>query len=315
MKDKTEAQGGTRPGRGLAGLLGQAPRLFGDAVRAFSRHDGLTQASALAFYALFSFIPAVFALIELYTVLAGDAYEAQKLVQGHLQAMAPFIDDTLMRRVRRLVWAAPAMSVGTMVFVAWSASLFFSALRRFLRKPWPEAAPPATAGRKALDMAANLVLGSAFIAALCLLVVLAEAPAEWLPRAMVRDGSWRGPWSFVCLTLLYTAIYGLTLPGRRPWRVTAAVSAGLSLAALGVTAAFGLILEGLPRYNQVYGQLAQVVLFLLWLQYNSGLLIFGGHLVRHWRRRYGPRRHGRRFALPEWIRRRPAVSRHNRPPE
>jgi membrane protein len=59
--------------------VGRAARA---ATRDFFRHQGLTQAAALAFYALISFIPMGFLLISLHGWLVGDTWEAQLLVKA-----------------------------------------------------------------------------------------------------------------------------------------------------------------------------------------------------------------------------------------
>ena len=55
-----------------------------------------------------------------------------------------------------------------------------------------------------------------------------------------------------------------------------------------MTAAFGQFVAHGGRYELVYGSLSGAVLFLLWLQYNACLVLWGSWFLRLWRRDHGP---------------------------
>lgn len=55
-----------------------------------------------------------------------------------------------------------------------------------------------------------------------------------------------------------------------------------------VSAAFTAVVAGLPRYHLVYGPLSGAILFLLWLDYNAWVLLWGAWFVRGWQKRQPP---------------------------
>lgn len=266
----------------------------GRAFRSFLRHQGPNHAAAGAFHALLSAVPLFFLAVLLLGEALGDRGQALSIAARQLSGVVPWFDDELMGRVRRLTWAAPRMAPLGMAAICWTAGLFFAMLRRNLLLPWREPradSPPDWRGIARFWLVTPL-------ASLCLLAVLAGAlyasalPGLALSRAEARQWAWLvacwnllWPWAFVC------AVYVVLLPGVRPLRLTLGVSGALSLAGWGLTALFGAVLSRLPRAGLVYGPLADAVLFLLWLNYNTALVVYGGHFIRLWRREHpGPSR-------------------------
>lgn len=275
--------------RGLA--LGRSVRLtLTVAALAFFRAGGPTEAAALAFYALLASIPLFFLLLALYGLVTGEAWTGQMVLKRQLEQVAPFVDEVLVSRARRLLWAAPGMAWESVVFILWSSWLLVGALRRSLARPWREARPEARATLPArlAGWAWGAVVGVLFVAA-CGLVLF----AAHLPRLAPAGGPWRECstlWGVGCLTGLYGAVYLLFLPRRRPLRVLFAVAAGLAVAAYGVSVGFAVAVAALPRYRIVYGSLSGAVLFLLWLDYHACLLLGGAWFLRCWQREHPPRR-------------------------
>ncbi len=279
------------------------------ATRDFFRHQGLTQAAALAFYALLSFIPMGFLLISLHGMLVGDTWEAQLLVKRHLGEVAPFADDLLVGRMRRLVWAAPHLRWPGLAFIAWTSCLFFSALRANLRHPWKGGEERTPGWRRIAAWFGGPVASGLFTAALTGLLVLAHSSQELFPSGSSWGAALRAAWSIGCLGLLLFCIYALGLPHIRPLRAAGPLCMVLAVAAYGVTAGFSWFVTAMPRYNQVYGSLAGAVLFVLWLHYSTAIILWGGHFLRLWRQGHAPKRYGRWFRL-----RRPAAP-HSTPRE
>ena len=91
-------------------------------------------------------------------------------------------------------------------------------------------------------------------------------------------------WSWLSLAALLWSLYALLLPPGRHYGFAALVSLGLAGASKGVTLLFTSLLVRLPAYYVMYGSLAGAALFLLWLDYNMMLILWGAHLIRLWGR-------------------------------
>ena len=281
--------------------LRQLVRLGGETLIAFLRAGGPTQAAALAFYALLSSVPLLFAMLALCGAVSGESWTGQMALRRQLAVIAPYIDEVLVSRARRLLWASPGFSLESAVFVLWSSWLFLGALRQALARPWRESPPPpagSLAGRF-LGALWGAAAGVLFVGAVTAAMYLA-----YLPRLEPRGSFWRewsAVWGVACLTGIFAAAYGLFLPGRRPLRAIAGVSATLAVAGWGVSLLFARVVAGLPRYELVYGSLSGAVLFLLWLDYNAWLVLLGAWFLRLWQRDHAPSALRRRLSPAGWI--------------
>lgn len=284
----------------VAAWLRELARLFGEATAAFFRSGGPTQAAALAFYALLASVPLLFAMLALCGAVSGENWTGQLALRRQLAAITPYIDEVLVSRARRLLWASAEFSLGSTLFLLWSSWLFLEALRRALAWPWQER-PPAAAGSLAarcLGVAWGAVAGVLFVGAVTGAMYLAYLPRLEPRGSLLRE--WSAVWGVACLTGIFAAAYLLFLPGRRPLRAIAGVSAALAAAGWGVSVVFARILAGMPRYELVYGSLSGAVLFVLWLDYNAWLVLFGAWFLRLWQESHAPSRLRQRLSPAGW---------------
>lgn len=281
-----------------------ALRAGGTSLRAFFRAGGPTQAAALAFYALLASIPLFYLMLSLYGAVAGDTWSAQVILRRQLALIAPFVDEILVSRARRLLWAAPGLGWESLAFILWSSWLLIGALERFLARPWRENAPQPSAWPERLaHLAWSTLAGVLFVIAFAAALSVAH-----LPRLEPPGSLWRtvAPvWGVCCLTGLYGTVFLLFLPVRRPLPVLFGVALALAGAAYGVSALFITVVAVLPRYHLVYGSLSGAVLFLLWLDYHACLLVWGAWFVHAWQQQHPPAPSRRRFALGSVWRRLP----------
>ena len=281
-------------------FLGKAVATISAASGEFFRHQGVNQAAALAFYTLLSFIPLFFLTISVFGLIMGDTWEAQQYVRLELEKVLPWVDDLLFKRIQRLIWASPGLGWQSLVFIIWSSGLFFSLLRRNLLHPWHADREPARGWRRLLPWLAGPVISVGLLALVILVQFLGYMPYKWLPRSALKEYYWLTMvWGLLCFAFLFLGIYAALLPRIRPLRIAFPLCLSLACAGYGVTWVFSRLLSGLPRYNLVYGSLAGMVLFLLWLNYNLALVLFGGHFIRLWGAEVSRERAGRdrRFRL------------------
>ncbi|KHK01040.1 Inner membrane protein YihY, formerly thought to be RNase BN [Desulfovibrio sp. TomC] len=284
----------------MAAWLRELARLGGEAISAFFRSGGPTQAAALAFYALLSSVPLLFAMLALSGAVSGESWTGQMALRRQLAAITPYIDEVLVSRARRLLWASAGFSLESVLFLLWSSWLFLGALRRALALPWRQSPPPAVSlvGRVWGALWGG-VGGVLFVGAVTAAMYLAYLPRLEPQGSLLRQ--WSALWGVGCLTGLFAAAYVLFLPGRRPLRAILAVSAGLAAAGWGVSLAFARLVAVLPRYELVYGSLSGAVLFLLWLDYNAWLVLLGAWFLHLWQRDHAPSALHRRLSPAGWI--------------
>ncbi len=258
--------------------LKRIPKNTWDSFRAFLRYQGINQSAALAFFALLSFIPLLFLIVAVAGVFLGDTKAVQDFIQSQLSNVAPLLQDTLTLRINRLLGMAAGLGWMSLGFIIWTSGLFFSALQTSLLLPWiREHGYKKHKWRYVLPWLAGPVLGILMIGAMLFMTVASYIPAEYLPVKVVPEF-----WSWLILSLLIFLFYNILLPRQRTPGATAIISLILSAASLAITFVFVHIFSSMPNYALVYGSLAAVILFLLWLNYNMALILIGGHFIRLW---------------------------------
>jgi membrane protein len=258
--------------------LKRIPKTAWGSFRAFLRYQGINQAAALAFFALLSFIPLMFLIVAVAGIFLGDTQAVQDFIKDQLSNVAPLLQETIEQRINKLLGMAKGLGLMSLGFILWTSGLFFSALQTSLLLPWiHEHGYKKPKWRYVFPWLAGPVLGILMIGAMLFMTVASYIPTGNLPIKVVPEF-----WSWLILALLIFLFYNLLLPRRRTPGATAILSLILSAASLAITFVFVHIFSSMPNYALVYGSLAAVILFLLWLNYNMALLLLGGHFIRLW---------------------------------
>jgi membrane protein len=261
----------------------------------FGKDRGGTLAAALAFYAAFSIFPLLLGLIAVAAMFVSRD-QAQELVFQYSQTLLASQRDFLGGTVAGVVEARGTLGLVAGALLLWSGKSLFMALQDTLETVYGIARLGGVWGAIWANVRAMAftVLTSLAIVGLAGLTWGLEAVMAlnlpWLldlPRDLVaRAMDW-----FKHLLPPLTALCGITaiyryLPARRiAWRQ--ALLSGLVATALWVpvSALLGWYLNAFARLNAVYGPLAGVMGFLLWLQLTSTIVLLAAETGAVWCRR------------------------------
>ncbi|MEU3143728.1 MULTISPECIES: YihY/virulence factor BrkB family protein [unclassified Streptomyces] len=266
------------------------PAAWGPALRrtpvSLWNDDISDYAAALTYYAILAVVPAM-----LVTVLAFGTFSpntAEEFVT-HVTAYAPAESaDALHAVLSRVLDAGggawPLLVAGT-VSALWSASSYLAVFRRALhrmhrvedrRSPWR------TAHRIVLTALALLALLLSGSLALLLTGPLAQALGRIIGLGTTAAWGWsllRWP-LLLCLVVLLVVVVFHTgpAPARRNGH---SVPGGILAAALwlAVSTGFTLYASTLSTYSRLYGSLAGVVVFLVWLWLSNLALLTGAQFT------------------------------------
>ncbi|MFF3751703.1 YihY/virulence factor BrkB family protein [Streptomyces sp. NPDC002018] len=289
------APGGPASGREHRGPgAGGSARITGALRRtplALWRDDATDRAAALTYYAVLAIFPAL--LVTVCSIgLAGPGASGQ--LAGQITVLVPSQSRVLvhsaldeMARQRSAAWVLA--SFGT-VGALWSASSYLGVFRRALhtmygtvdrRPPWR------TAPRIAIAACALLAL---LVTSAFTLVLTGEVAAA-LGRVLGMDSTVSLVWNALKWPLLLTLAAVLVLivfrtgpPGRRGLRH--ALPGGVLAVALWLltSAGFAFYTAQAGTYNRLYGSLAGIIVFLVWLWVTNLSLLagaqFNAELVR-----------------------------------
>lgn len=270
------------------GWLGVGERAY----KGFSAHQGTANATAIAYYTLFSLFPLTLLLISLGSFVL-NSQEAQERALAVVAGYFPAAVELVRTNIERVLDLRGTASVIGVLGLIWSASGLFGGLSRAINRAWDVQTPrPAWAERA---LAAGLVLLSALLFFLSLYstpvielvsrlssVLLSSSPVS--PSLVMNLASKILPY---LLTALSFSFFYTVLPSTHVAWVEVLPGALLAsfaweVAKIGFTAYLG----GFASYNLVYGSVAAVIAVLLW-SYISGVIILLGaeFTVQYARRR------------------------------
>jgi len=295
-------------------MLSRLRRFFlgvGDLFATAGKHwadDGAPQiAAALSYYALLSVAP----LLMVVVTIAGRIATRQTATEELLTAADRLAGDLGTSVIEELLASASLPTTGTLLSIVAILVALFGAMRLFgqmrtaFDKIWntpperPESDTLWDGIRYTLRAFAihNLrafvmvvVVGVLLIATLALNTLVVAITSEWIgfdpPIEAVRTFDILV--SLLLLWVLFGAVYRVLPRTRLGWSdvaVGAAMTAALFTLGRWLV---GLYLSS-SSIGTAFGAAGSVVIFLVWLNYSSQILLFGAELTQAWTYRYGSR--------------------------
>jgi len=246
-------------------------------TRQLFRQQGLIQAAALAFYALLSFIPLMFLLVAMGGLFLGSADDIHSFLLEKIAEFVPWYHDILKNRLSNFIKVSKGLSIFSIFFIFWSCGIFFTALQKTLTSGWPEE-------RKHQIKRWRFFLpwiAGPFISLFLISLMILSHTVGYLPLDRLNLGLLPQIWTILGLSLVFFVLYTMLIPVKNPPLSTFIMSLLLSVASQAITWIFTSLLWKLPNYSLVYGSLSSTVLFLLWLNYNMALILWGGLFLRN----------------------------------
>ncbi|MFJ4783603.1 YihY/virulence factor BrkB family protein [Streptomyces sp. NPDC088794] len=243
-------------------------------------------AAALTYYAILAVLPGMLAAVLAFGMISPDT--AQEFVT-HVTAYAPAeagaaLHAVLTHALRTDGTTWPLLAVGV-ASALWSATSYLAVFRRALhrmhrvedrRSPWRKAPRIVLT---ALALLGLLLLGS-------LTLLLTGPLAETLGRAFGLDHTAAWAWNLLrwpvllCLVALLVVVVFHTGPASaRPGRHSLPGGALAAALWLSVSAGFSSYAATIGAYSRLYGSLAGVVVFLIWLWLSNLALLTGAQFA------------------------------------
>jgi membrane protein len=264
-------------GPGQAGF-GRFLWMLGEAT---IRHDIASLAAVIAFYGLFSVFPLLLLLLYGASWLLPHWYSEQAVL-SMIRPYFPTLPNEVVRNWDQLMSAGARVGLISAISLLWSAGSGFIAVQQALDIIWEVAEPRSYLSRRLMAFGMLMVL-------LLLTVLSAIGTALLSPLRSAAAGfpAWVGVlhtasrFLFPLSVLLGLLVFYRYLPSRSmAWRhlipaaliATAALDGGRKL--------FVGYAGHLVTYQLIYGSLAAVMLFVLWVYIASILMLFGAEVAR-----------------------------------
>jgi membrane protein len=249
--------------------------------------DGiLTLAASIAYAALLSIFPMLILVIALLSVFVAPA-AAQDAVVSALAPYLPTAAVALVRdTLRAVVEARGSASLVALLVLLWGATSAAGSLRHALNMVLKVRRPRSFWRRKIVEMAL-IILGGGFLSlslfastALTLIATLRplEAAGELLGGSgLATVGAALGPW--VLSAAAFLIVYRFLPNEQVRWRSLLAGTAAAVVMFEVTKGVFFWYLRTLSGYSLVYGPLAGVVVFLVWVYLAALTLLVGGEVI------------------------------------
>jgi membrane protein len=266
----------------------RAPFAFArDVLKRFGHSGSNLTAAAIAFYGVVGLTPLGIVAVALLQHLAGTRHAAALELERLIREMSPpGAADVVGDIDTLLAFPDPAVTGGLgALALLWAASRLFETIARAVNALWPDSRDRGFFLRQLIGFAGMLVAG----AGLTGYMVLVSATAgldTWLTRLGLTDGRpvlprdllpvlIGIPFTFVAFFLLYKLIPTRRIANRAAAAGALAATIGLRL----VQPLFAHFLSRTTRPESLYGSLASVVVFALWMYVAGQILLFGAHVV------------------------------------
>jgi len=267
--------------------LGRWFRFFGYAARRFAADGGPRQAAGLSYVSLLAIVP-LFAIGL--AVLAGFPVFASLRAELHgmvLENLLPDAGIEVSEQLGAFIENASRMTLPGLLALGATALLLLFNVTAALNEIWRVAEPRPLALRLATYWVL-LTLGPVLIGASLSLSGYVFAAVEWFG---VDTQTLGGSPTLARLVALGFSTFGFTLlfllVPNRSVRMAHALTGGLAAGFLfeGLKFGFGVYLHYVPSYQVVYGAIAAIPIFLIWMYLSWAITLFGAEIAA---------------ALPEW---------------
>ncbi len=259
-------------------------RLVVRVIQEMGEDDASHMAASVSFYAVLSIFPLVLALMAIVGWVAGSQSRQDELVEfvvGNLPGSEQFVRESV-EGVRRL---RAAVGVVAVFGLFWSASAVFGSITRVVNRAWDVSANLPFYKNKPRQLVMALGVGLLFVASVSLTSLVQWASTIEIGGQTMTD-ILGGQIVTVVLRLpaliisfsIFMAIYVFLPNTKTYWRF---VWIGALLAAVLFEVSKGLFLwylENFAQFDQLYGNLASVVIFMVWTYICAMILIAGAEL-------------------------------------
>jgi len=272
---------------GRMGELRSSRRVLRSAASEFQRDNATDLAAALTYYAVLAVFPGLLAVMSLISILGDGPSTTRAILDLLVDLGQRDAAEQLREPIEQMVEtkAAGFALVFGLLGALWSASGYIGAFGRAMNRVYDVDEGRPFWKLRPLNLALTVlivVLAAIVLAGFVVSGPFAEQLGERLGVGEVAVTAWNyGKWPVLLLivvvivALLYSATPNVRQPSFRWISVGAAVAIAVwMLASLG----FGLYVTNFGSYNQTYGTLAGVIVFLLWLWLTNVALLFGAEV-------------------------------------
>ena len=265
-------------------------RLATRVVQELGEDDATHMAASVSYYAVLSLFPLVLGLSAIIG-LAAESPSRQEEVIDFIVDFLPGSEQFVRDSVKGVVKFRGALGIGSIFGLLWAASAVFGSITRVVNRAWDVRANPPFYKAKPRQLGMALGVGALFAASVAFTSFL-----QWATSIEVGDRTvaellggggvaviLRIPGLLISLAI-FLVIYKYIPNTKTYWReiwVGAAIAAVLFETAKNL---FLWYLENFAQYDQLYGNVASVIILMVWTYFSAFILILGAEFASEYGR-------------------------------
>ncbi len=257
-------------------------RLFLDALKKFNDDHCFLLSSGIAFALLFCLVPLLLLVLALIGTYLFSDQEVLNHISEYLKDMLPSLDPKLRKDILEIVQDRRIVGILGMGGLLWTSTWVFSSLGSALNIIFRVKSERSLLRGKAVDLFMLFLAGTLLLMSMALSSVITLSQG-YLFKFPLDIGFIFHPilkylLPFLVTFCMFFLIYKI-VPNKRIHSVIA-LKATLVASILWELAKqlFGWYILHLGRFSVLYGSLATLAIFLLWVYYTSAIFLFGGEI-------------------------------------
>lgn len=243
--------------------------------------DGLTHASSIAYYALFSLFPFVLLMLWLLGTLTADPGVRDRVVAFVFEYF-PRQFDFITGQIDAFRASTVRIGIGGIVALVWASLGFFNAVTAAVNHAWGVEKKRSFLKHRLVGFLMFLSAGGILVLAIVIVSTTKLAQTRWFGVIEARS-----PWLewfssvsanqaatvllIVCVALIFYFIPNARVRFRDVW--PGAILVGLLWR--GALSAFSWYARDLASWNVIHGSVTTVVVFMLWVYVSAVILMYG----------------------------------------
>jgi membrane protein len=246
--------------------------------------DDLTFAASIAYYSLLSLFPFLLLVLAIIASVTNNETDRQQVL-GFVLRYFPTQFEFVTKQLAALQQAPLQLGIAGSFLMVWAAMGVFGAITSAINHAWGVEKQPSYFKHKLISFVMLVAAGLLLLAALLLVTAINIVEARWFAGVVANVRSLEFFTSFAiqwATTITFIFVVGLVfyfVPNARVrfrdvW--VGAVVTGLLWR--GALAGFSWYVRDLSRFS-VHGQIAAVVVFLIWVYISAVILLYGAEMT------------------------------------
>jgi len=261
---------------GISDLLKKIWTLLSGSLSSFTRNNGLTAASSLAFSAMLALIPTLFLFTSLLSMAIGSSTQALARTEEMITRLIPAYSQDIMREVRFIASNKGTIGLVNLVVLFWTLTPFVADMRVILGTVFRKKPGRPYFLEKLIDVAVSMAflvgLSAVAIAGVALQVMEKTSSLRLIPEYLESSVP------FVLVSTVAFLLY-VTFAPRMRIRYLATGALVTTLIWFAMRPAFHLFLSFNPGYGYAFGSFKSLFVVIIWIYVSLAIFLFGAEVA------------------------------------